>query len=413
MKYEVYMSKRNELFDKAQNLIDESKVDEANAVMEEITALDNQYDKEAKVEADMRALADQQRKVNVQNLSAPTVNGPVVDQTAKEVKAEDAYMTDAYKEAWAKVMMNKPLTTDEAKMFRMVNAAGSAEADAFTHTTENTPILIPQTVANGIWKEIEERFPYYADVAKIAVKGKYTMIKAKESSEAKWYVESVKTEDGKELFDRYDLNGCELARAITVSWKLKEMAISEFVAYIISSMAEQMGKALAYGVMHGAGIVEGSTPEPLGVITALGKENSTPQIVTYAAATGVTYADLIKTRAKVKSGYKPAVYVNSDTMWNVLAAMTDENGRPLLMADASSSGGVFRVLGCVVKEDDSLGDGEILFSDAKQYLINLQKQISITTEEHNKERTTDYCGYAIADGAPITTKAHALLRKNS
>lgn len=411
MKYEVYMSKRNELLDKAQNLIDESKVEDANTVMAEVTALDEQFDAEAKAEADMKALAGQQRKVNMQNINTAQVNGPVVDQTNKEVKAEDAFKTDAYKEAWAKVMMNKPLTTDEAKTFQMVNAAGSADAPAYTHTTENTPILIPETVANGIWKEIEERFPYYADVAKIAVKGKYTMIKAKESSEAKWYVESVKTEDGRELFDRYDLNGCELARAITVSWKLKEMAISDFISYIISSMAEQMGKALAYGCMHGAGIVEGSTPEPLGVITALDKESQKPQIVEYTGE--VTYADLIQTRAKVKSGYKPAVYVNSDTMWNVLAAMTDENGRPLLMADASASGGVFRVLGCVVKEDDSMDDGEILFSDAKQYLVNLQKQITITTEEHNKERTTDYCGYAIADGAPVTNKAHALLRKNS
>ena len=56
-------------------------------------------------------------------------------------------------------------------------------------------------------------------------------------------------------------------------------------------------------------------------------------------------------------------------------------------------------------------DGEVLFSDAKKgYHANVNKQISVLTEDHAKERTTDYCGYAIEDGAPVTKKAHALLK---
>ena len=73
--------------------------------------------------------------------------------------------------------------------------------------------------------------------------------------------------------------------------------------------------------------------------------------------------------------------------------------------------GVGRIAGCVVKEDDSLADGEILFSNAGAgYHANINKSMSITTQENNKKRITDYCAYAIVDGSPRTTKAHALLK---
>ena len=32
------------------------------------------------------------------------------------------------------------------------------------------------------------------------------------------------------------------------------------------------------------------------------------------------------------------------------------------------------------------------------------------TEDHVKDRATDYCGYAIVDGGVTSTKAHALLK---
>ena len=35
---------------------------------------------------------------------------------------------------------------------------------------------------------------------------------------------------------------------------------------------------------------------------------------------------------------------------------------------------------------------------------------TVMTEDHVKARNTDYCGYAIADGGVISTKAHSLLK---
>ena len=66
----------------------------------------------------------------------------------------------------------------------------------------------------------------------------------------------------------------------------------------------------------------------------------------------------------------------------------------------------------LVKEDDSMKDGEILASNAKDgYHLNINKEMTMIPEEHVKERKTDYCGYAIMDGNVLTTKAHALLKE--
>lgn len=404
MNYQEYLNKRKQLMGEAQAFIDEGKFDEAEKKMAAVSDLDAQWDGQAKATANMRALEGEQRKANMQDLGGMQVPGAKqVDSMGKEgLGKEDAYKTEEYKNAWAKVMTGRHLTDAEDQVFHMVN-------EAYTHTTENTPVVIPETVVSGIWKEIGEKYPYWADIKKTYIKGQVTMIRKKSSTGAKWYVEPVKTEDGKEVLEKTQLNGCELSRAITVSWKLKEMAISEFIPYIISEMAEEMGKGLAYGATHGKGPSKTEAPEPLGVVTALEADENKAQVLEYTKGK-LSYKDLTSARAKIKSGYHAAIYANSDTIWNELANVLDANKRPIFVADAIN-GGVYKVLGCTVKEDGSMQDGELLFSDAgRGYHANINKQVSVSTEEHIKERTTDYCGYAIADGAPVTMKAHALLK---
>ncbi len=56
-------------------------------------------------------------------------------------------------------------------------------------------------------------------------------------------------------------------------------------------------------------------------------------------------------------------------------------------------------------------DGEILIGNANRgYTVNVNEGISMQTEDHVKDRTTDYAAYAILDGAPVTLNAFALLK---
>ena len=414
----VYENKRRQLVEEAQNFINASNLEEYNRVEEEIKNLDKQFDEEAEAQANLNALNSMVNivnPINVQNslgvgaceiepLNLNTDITNIVDGVLNKEQEE------IYVNAWAKDMMNKPLTEAENAIFEAQNS--------FTHTTGNTGILIPETVVAGIWKEVGEQYPLWEDVFKTSVKGNIKVLKSTSSSEAKWYDEATPTEDGKEEFGEITLTGCELSRDITVSWKLREMAVKEFIPFIQSQLAEKIGAALGYGVANGKGKPGGGDShkaEPRGIITALKKESETPRVIEYDEATPLDYTMCTKAMSLIKSAYKNGAYIYADnaTIWNQLANITDKVGRPYFIAD-TSTGGVGRILGLTVKEDDSIGEGSILFGNAnKGYHANINKEIILDSEEHKKKRETDYIAYGIVDGDVRTLDAFALITKKA
>lgn len=403
MKKKEYEAKRKQLMDEAQTLINEGKAEAAQAKMNEIEQLDEKWDAITQAAADFAALNKEPEAIN------PLNYGGVFDEkedTTGENEIVSAWKSETYKNAWAKTLMDQKLSNEEEKAFKLVN-------EAYTHTTKNTGVVIPETVAKGIWEIAGEMYPYFADITKTYVNGVLSMIQEDTSTEAGWYEENKETEDGKETFKEFKLSGCELSRNITVSWKLKEMAIEDFITYIQRKLAKKMGAGAGYGATHGAGPAADGGAEPMGVVTALEAEEGTPQVVEYEAGGIPTYQNILAARAKIKSGYGKglAVYANSETIWNKIAAIVDLEGRPLFVPDVTNQG-VFRILGMPVKEDDSMQDGEILMSNAADgYHENINKEVTILPEDHVKQRKTDYCGYAIMDGNVTTTKAHSLLKE--
>lgn len=409
MKYNDYKEKFDLLNAELSAIIENDGTDEEyEAKKAEIDSLNAAWDKTAQRIADAKVLSDDQRVANLQDYAVQkkdvvTTDGVSFVPQAQTADAVDS-ASDAYTNAWAKMMMGKALTDADQNVISMVNA--------YTHTTGNTGVVIPETVADGIWELIEEQHPLWADAQKTYVNGNYTAIVSSTSSAAAWYDEATATADGTETFRQIQLTGCELARAITVSWKLREMAIEDFIPFIQRKLADEMGKALSYGVAKGKGqpgVGDSFKPEPKGIITALKAETSTPQVATYDTGE-LAYADLTAARGAISYGGNGLrIYANAKTIWDELANVKDQNGRPIMVADPIN-GGVSRIFGIPVKEEDSLADGEILFSNpAAGYIANVNKDISLSTEEHVKARTADYCAYAIVDGNVTTTKAHFLL----
>lgn len=414
MEKTVYDNKRKELVTEAQNFINASNLEDYNRIEEEIKNLDKQFEEEAKAQANLDALNNIVNAANVQTITpiAGTIaidplnlDNSIVDTDLENKKNEDLYIN-----AWAKDMMNKPLTEEERAIF-------DAKNEAFTHTTENTGIVIPTTVMDGIWKEVGEQYPLWNDVLKTGIKGNVEILKSTGSSKANWYDEETKTEDGKETFAKGMLTGCELARSIAISWKLREMSIKEFIPFVQSQLAEQIGAALGYGVALGKGKPSESDsfkPEPRGIITALKAESGTPQIIEYDDANPLEYKTCTSALACIKSAYikGASVYADNATIWNEIANITDKTGKPFFVPDPTS-GGVGRMLGIVVKEDDSIPTGDILVGNANAgYHANINKQVSLDSEDRKKDRETDYLAYGIVDGDIRTSKAFAYITKN-
>lgn len=408
MNKEQYNKFRAELTASAETLINEGKLEDAQAKMTEVEELDNKFEAIKLANANLAALKDKSQVTDIENKSVNAEGATVVDATNQAIPLTDQ---DIYENAWAKEMMNKSMTENEREVFNKIN---SEFQNAFTHDTGNTGILIPETVAAGIWSRAEEMYPLFADVKKFAVKGKLIMKKHLSivAGDAAWYDEATPTADEENEFGELVLDGHELSKAVSVSWKLKAMAVSDFIPYIINELGERVGVALGVAVARGTG-----TGQPRGIETALLAEAGTPQVVTYDPDNATTpvplaYGNITAAIGKIHSSYLSgaAIYASNGTVWSELANLMDEQGRPLFIPDVTS-GGVGRMFGMVVKPDAGLSDGTILIGNAsKGYVFNTNEPFSVVTEDHAKARVTDYVAYAVVDGDVLDEKAFAMIR---
>lgn len=418
MTKEQYLEQRNELMAAIEKLIGEGKTEEAEAKMKEVEDLDNKWESIKLANANMNALKDKTKATDIANKSEKLEGGTIVDDN-KTVTA-DVDETKVYENAWAKSIMGKKLDENEQAIFDKVNAEFRNEG--YTHSTgiaTSVPTLIPQSVVAGIWKRAEEMYPLLADVRKYNVRGtlvinKHTGI---DSGDAAFYDEDTATADEKNIWGTLSLGGHELAKAITVSWKMRSMSIEEFVPFLQRELGERVGAAMGVAIAKGGGKTA-EPAEPEGIETALAAESQTPQIVTYKAtgteAEVLSYDKITTAISKIHSSYLAdcAIYANNATIWTKLATLKDKENRPLFIPDVTA-GGVGRMFGMVVKTDAGISADSVLIGNAdKGYVMNTNEPMSLATEEHVKARTVDYAAYAIVDGGVLDTKAFALLKKS-
>lgn len=419
MNLKEYQEKRATLMAEVKAFLDKGNTEDANNKIAEVEALDTKWEEIKLATANMNALNDSTKITDIVARSVKAGEVTEIDalnnETIDPKNEKETYLT-----AWAKDLKGDALTEDEKTVFDKVNAdfRSNPQNVAFVHTTGNTGIVVPETVVSGIWQEIGETYPLWDDVAKLGVTGNLTLLKGETSTDAKWYDEETEIEDGKETFGTLNLTGCELARSVTVSWKLKAMSIDAFIPYIQSKLAEKMGAALGYGVSLGKGKPGESDTfkeEPKGIITTLVAESNTPQVIEYTDANALDYTHFTNAFAKIKSGYLKGsiIYADNKTIWGQIANILDEAGRPYFIPDVTA-GGVGRILGLTVKEDDSIPTGTIVIGNAnKGYLANINQAMTLDSEDHKKKRVTDYIAYAIVDGDVVTTKAFALIKKGA
>lgn len=382
------------------------KPEKAESIGAEVTDAAEKVEVEEKAPEKREEGAEKVEKENIQfdevkNRSGLTFKNEAEPKALHTVGG--TMMKKTYKEAFMNAVRGMKLDQEEASLIASKNKAFS---DAFTHDTTNTAIVIPRETQEKIWARAMEGYGVLEDLNRLHVKGELRMVKHKaiEEGDATWYVEATPTADEKNTFDDVLLKGHELSKAVTISWKLRAMAMDDFENFLIREIGQRISIALGTAVTQGDG-----TNQPMGILTAVKKVKD--QVVNVAKTGTVTYSELLKLVSKVHSSYKPGakIYANSTIIWTVLANVLDANGRPFFEATEGADG-VGNALGFVVKEDASLKDDEILFGNPSVgYLFNVNEEMSMTTEDHAKERKTDYVAYMIADGNVLDEKAFAVL----
>lgn len=398
-----YKEKRANLMAEAKKAMQENQVDNATEIMAQVETLDGEYEEFKKAQANLKAL-DGVKVQTVENLASGQAGTPSnikpIEAGGMEKVMDEKNM---YEKVFAKAVLGKSLDNKEIEVLNAVNQRVNAE---FTHTTLNTGVVIPETVIMGIYARAEEDYPFLADVKKYQIEGtlklpRHTGIV---DGDADWYDEDTPTRDEENAFAEFTLFGHELSKAVTVTWKLKTMAVDAFIPYLINELGERVGVALGNAVVTGDG-----DRKAYGVITRLEAQEGTPQIVPYTD--GATYENLTALIGRVHSTLVngSAFYANNATIWGVLANIVDGNGRPMFIADARGEQ-IGRLFGFPVKADAAVPPGDVLFGNAnKGYILNRALETQIVTEDHAKARKTDYVAYTIVDGDVFEYDAFALL----
>lgn len=266
------------------------------------------------------------------------------------------------------------------------------EERAFTHTTANTPAVLPRQTVDTIWNMIEEQHSILGDITlyrtgTIIELVKHTAIVA---GDAKQVAENEANEDEENTFVKVTLAGKDFSKHVEISYALGKMTAGALEDYLSREIAERIGAVLAEDVI--AQINQD--------VDAGNKFASAEDVV--------AWSEVAKAFGLLKNAGAPVVYVNNSTLYNNLISLQDANDRPLFQ-NSMQEGAQGTLLGAQVKVEEALADGEILVGDPKKVVGNMIQDIMIEADKDIKRHVDIYAGYARFECALVAPKAFAKL----
>ena len=267
-------------------------------------------------------------------------------------------------------------------------AMSEVEQRAFTFLTTNTTAPLPEVMQNRIIDLIGEAHPIVADVYTMHSNTAITIPVAKSID-----ADAGKTDEGaasKELqltFTNVDLSGDDYTANVTMSYKMRNMALPAFEDFLVAKIAERLGSVIAASIV--ANIKAG--------IAAANKVSS-----------GVNYANICAGFGELKRVGTVIVYGTRKGVYNKLVGMVDSQKRPIFQQPITASA-AGAILGAVIKFDDAIGDDELLIGDPSKYLQNVVAPVTIESDKDLKNHTFVYSGYTCQQGTLTDDKAFALV----
>lgn len=318
MTKEIYTSQRNQLLTDAQQLIDAGKMEDANAKMEEIKALDAKYDEEAKLQANLNALTG----AKVPGLQAMTGVAETADLTGtKKPDILDRYDTDEYKKAFMAYVLTGRKIPGEL-----------TNADANTKTSD-VGAAIPTTTLQKIYEKMESVGMILPRVTHTSYKGGVTVPTSSAKPTATWVAEGEGSDKQKKALGSITFAYHKLRCAISMSLEVSLVTYPMFESQFVANVAEAMVKAEEKAIIDGSG-----SGQPKGVLkeTVVTGQN----IDIAAATTALAYTDLVKAEAALPQAYDAdAVWcMTKKTFFEQIVGMVDDNKQPVARVNYGING---------------------------------------------------------------------------
>ena len=391
-----YENKRAALMEAADSLINEGRIDEANAKMNEMTGLDEEFEKTAKASASLKAL---------QMSPAPLAGyGDGVAFGGSQEKTENMYDSAEYRAAFMNYVLNGTAIPEKFH-----------NASTITKTSDVGAVISP-TVLNRNVEKMESAGMILPLVTKTEFAAGVTVPTSSVKPVATWVAEGGTSDKQKKTTGQIDIKGYKLRCAIAMSLEVSVMSLQVFETVFANNVSEAMVKALEQAFIGGTGV-----GQPKGVLAETVEAN---QNVDLAASADPSYQTLVEAEAALPLAYENgAVWNMTKKTFMKFVGMVDANKQPIARVNYGIDGKPERsLLGRKVVLNDymtSLGatitkDTVVAFLfDWSDYMYNTNYNMTIKTYEDNDTEDQVTKAVMICDGKVIDKNSLVTITKKN
>lgn len=357
MRKKIYNDRRLALINAAQAALDEGKLDDYKKAMEDIEALDCEFETQAEAQANLNALTGARASAASELVGSAAIGGD-------DLEYRRAFMSYVTK--------------------------GTPITNATTTTSDVSPV-IPTNVLDRIVERMENIGTVLNLVTRTSYKGGLTIPTSTVKPTASWVAEGAGS-----TVQKNGVNGTitfayhKLRIAVSMTIEVETMSLSSFEAKFIRDVADGMTKALEQAMISGDGI-----GKPKGI---LAETPVSGQAIEIAANGDLDYETLVEMEASLPSEYENgARWAMTKKTFMLISGMTDDNGQPIAKVNYGIAGKPERfILGRPVEIIDHYmssytstvtADTIVAFIfDFADYTLNTNLDITVTTYE---DHTTD------------------------
>ena len=342
--------------------------------------------------------------------------------SARSREAGDKFSdTIEYREALANHVLHRTPMPGHmmAKVIQERTTTAVSMNDSFTNMTDPTfsnqftsLVAVPASLSDEIIQELKEQSGLYERVNQLSVQGQYSVSEADLTVNFSWIgdkeISPYQSDDDPEVFNwTWHQLEARFARTMLAEALMRDNYKSLLAPALVKGYADAMDAAILRG--------NGST-QPKGILTdvrllgsdGLGKTTTgTPATVGKALVIYVTAEDIDSWEFWAKLLFNPSFnrmyrqsgeWIMSDALWGLhIDSLKDDNNRPISKFNPLDEDTPMRLRGNVVNtvadtvlpdfESATTGDILAVFGDLKNYTINIQPGMPLTTVSWSDHET--------------------------
>lgn len=341
-----------------------------------------------KLSAEVDTLAEERKKVlaaeaarkelrsRVASGAEGTAPAPVIPKAVQH-----GADSEEYRRAWLKNMA--VFRAQDGSETRLLGDLTAEERAAFTFTTANTTSVVPTVVMNRIIELVKSMAPMYEDATKSGMTQGFSVPRhaAISQGDAAATSEGVANDDEIDTFSTLTLTGVEIKKHVKITRKMQWQSIAAFEDWLVQHISKRIAVAKETRI--------------------LAQLNDTTPGIAAANKIARTYTDnaVREALALIAEDGTKVWYANSKTIYNGLAGIKDNNGRPLFLESTVTDDPKIkgRIYGGLVKEDNNIPDNVVFVGVPASILANDFEALFIGRQTDMTTFVTTIGGYSLFD----------------